>query len=58
VISNAVFITAFLASSVEAIEMVTNVVGVGAARGGRSTPLGAGADRSRLDALRHDGIWM
>jgi uncharacterized membrane protein len=43
VISNAVFITAFLASSVEAIEMVTIVVGVGATRGWRSTLLGAGA---------------
>jgi uncharacterized membrane protein len=36
-----VLITAFLASSVEAIEMVTIVVGVGATRGWRSTLLGA-----------------
>jgi uncharacterized membrane protein len=33
VTSNAVFVTAFLASSVEAIEMVTIVVGVGTTRG-------------------------
>jgi uncharacterized membrane protein len=38
-----VLITAFLASAVEAIEMVTIVVGVGATRGWRSTLLGAGA---------------
>ena len=38
-----ILITAFLASSVEAIEMVTIVVGVGATRGWRSTLLGAGA---------------
>jgi uncharacterized membrane protein len=38
-----VLITAFLASAVEAIEMVTIVVGVGATRGWRSTVLGAGA---------------
>jgi uncharacterized membrane protein len=38
-----VLITAFLASSVEAIEMVTIVVGVGATRGWRSTLLGAAA---------------
>lgn len=36
-----VLITTFLASSVEAIEMVTIVVGVGATRGWRSTMLGA-----------------
>jgi len=35
-----VFITTFLASAVEAIEMVTIVVGVGATRGWRSTVLG------------------
>jgi len=36
-----VFLTTFLASTVEAIEMVTIVVGVGATRGWRSTLLGA-----------------
>src|ERR1700716_725908 len=38
-----VLITPFLASVVEAIEMVTIVVGVGVARGWRSTLIGAGA---------------
>jgi uncharacterized membrane protein len=38
-----VLLTAFLASAVEAIEMVTIVVGVGATRGWRSTLLGAAA---------------
>lgn len=38
-----VFVTTFLASAVEAIEMVTIVVGVGATRGWRSTVLGTGA---------------
>ena len=38
-----VLITAFLASAVEAIEMVTIVVGVGATRGWRSTLLGGAA---------------
>lgn len=38
-----VLITTFLASAVEAIEMVTIVVGVGATRGWRSTLLGASA---------------
>ncbi|MEO6797751.1 MAG: hypothetical protein ABI401_08175 [Candidatus Dormibacter sp.] len=37
----AVFFTTFLASAVEAIEMVTIVVGVGATRGWRSTLIGA-----------------
>ena len=37
----AVLLTTFLASSVEAIEMVTIVLGVGATRGWRSTLLGA-----------------
>jgi uncharacterized membrane protein len=37
----AVLITTFLASAVEAIEMVTIVVGVGATRGWRSTLIGA-----------------
>ena len=39
----AVLITTFLASAVEAIEMVTIVLGVGATRGWRSTLVGAGA---------------
>ena len=38
-----VLVTTFLASAVEAIEMVTIVVGVGATRGWRSTLLGAAA---------------
>lgn len=38
-----VFLTTFLASAVEAIEMVTIVLGVGAARGWRSTLIGAAA---------------
>src|SRR5438874_1830389 len=38
-----VLVTTFLASAVEAIEMVTIVLGVGATRGWRSTLLGAGA---------------
>ena len=38
-----VFLTTFLASVVEAIEMVTIVVGVGATRGYRYTLIGAGA---------------
>jgi len=38
-----VVVTTFLASSVEAIEMVTIVLGVGATRGWRSTLAGAGA---------------
>jgi len=38
-----VFLTTFLASTVEAIEMVTIVVGVGATRSWRSTLLGAAA---------------
>ena len=37
-----VLVTTFLASAVEAIEMVTIVLGVGATRGWRSTLLGAG----------------
>jgi uncharacterized membrane protein len=39
--ANVVFVTAFLASAVEAIEMVIIVVGVGATRGYRHTLLGA-----------------
>lgn len=42
-VANAVFIATFLASAVEAIEMVTIVIGVGATRGWRSTVLGAAA---------------
>src|ERR1700730_54530 len=38
-----VLLTTFLASSVEAIEMVTIVVGVGATRGWRATLLGTGS---------------
>lgn len=38
-----VLITTFLASSVEAVEMVTIVLGVGATRGWRSTLVGVGA---------------
>src|SRR5438105_13155971 len=38
-----VLLTTFLASAVEAIEMVTIVLGVGATRGWRSTLMGAGA---------------
>ena len=38
-----VLLTTFLASSVEAIEMVTIVVGVGATRGWRATIIGTGA---------------
>src|SRR5438094_9685162 len=37
----AVLITTFLASAVEAIEMVTIVIGIGATRGSRSTLIGA-----------------
>ena len=43
-----ILITAFLASMVEAIEMVTIVVGVGVARGWRSTLIGAGAGAAVL----------
>ncbi len=46
-----VFITTFLASSVEAIEMVTIVLGVGATRGWRSTLAGAGAGLFVLAAV-------
>jgi uncharacterized membrane protein len=43
-----VLFTTFLASAVEAIEMVTIVVGVGATRGWRSTLIGAGAGFATL----------
>ena len=46
-----VLITAFLGSAVEAIEMVTIVVGVGATRGWRSTLLGAAAGFGVLAVL-------
>jgi uncharacterized membrane protein len=46
-----VFLTTFLASTVEAIEMVTIVVGVGATRGWRSTLLGAAAGFAILVAV-------
>jgi uncharacterized membrane protein len=46
-----VLITTFLASAVEAIEMVTIVLGVGAARGWRSTLVGVGAGFLVLAAL-------
>jgi DNA-binding transcriptional ArsR family regulator len=47
-----VFVTTFLASAVEVIEMVIIIVGVGTVRSWRSTWLGAGAraGRSREDA--------
>lgn len=46
-----ILVTTFLASVVEAIEMVTIVVGVGAARGWRSTLIGAGAGGAVLLVL-------
>ncbi|HEX4627552.1 MAG TPA: hypothetical protein VH137_02090, partial [Gemmatimonadales bacterium] len=46
-----VLLTTFLASSVEAIEMVTIVLGVGATRGWRSTLLGAAAGFGVLAAV-------
>ena len=46
-----VVITTFLASSVEAIEMVTIVVGVGATRGWRSTLYGAAAGFGALAVI-------
>jgi uncharacterized membrane protein len=46
-----ILITTFLASVVEAIEMVTIVVGVGVARGWRSTLIGAGAGAGVLLVL-------
>jgi uncharacterized membrane protein len=42
-VANAIFVATFLASAVEAIEMVTIVIGVGATRGWRSTLIGAAA---------------
>ena len=46
-----VFVTTFLASTVEAIEMVTIVVGVGATRGWRSTLIGAAAGFAILSVV-------
>ena len=46
-----VFITTFLASAVEVIEMVIIIVGVGTVRGWRSTWLGAGAGLAVLAVL-------
>ena len=46
-----VLITTFLASVVEAIEMVIIVPGVGAARGWRSTLLGAAAGFALLTVI-------
>jgi uncharacterized membrane protein len=46
-----VLVTTFLASTVEAVEMVTIVVGVGAARGWRSTLVGVGAGFAVLLAV-------
>jgi uncharacterized membrane protein len=46
-----VILTTFLASSVEAIEMVTIVLGVGATRGWRSTLMGAAAGFALLAAV-------
>jgi uncharacterized membrane protein len=46
-----VFIATFLASTVEAVEMVAIVVGVGATRGWRSTWLGVGAGLGVLAAV-------
>ena len=47
----AVLITTFLASAVEAIEMVTIVIGVGATRGWRSTLIGAASGLGVLAAV-------
>jgi len=49
--ANAIFIATFLASAVEAVEMVTIVVGVGATRGWRSTLIGAAAGFALLAAI-------
>jgi uncharacterized membrane protein len=46
-----VFVTTFLASAVEVIEMVIIIVGVGSVRGWRSTWLGAGAGVAVLAVL-------
>jgi Ca2+/H+ antiporter, TMEM165/GDT1 family len=46
-----VFVTTFLASAVEVIEMVIIIVGVGTVRGWRSTWLGAGAGLAVLAVL-------
>ena len=49
--ASSVFITTFLASAVEVIEMVIIVVGVGSVRGWRSTWLGAGGGLAVLAVL-------
>ena len=46
-----VLVTTFLASTVEAVEMVTIVVGIGATRGWRSTLIGAASGFALLGAL-------
>jgi uncharacterized membrane protein len=50
-----VFVTTFLASAVEVIEMVIIIVGVGSVRGWRSTWLGAGAGLAVLAADARGG---
>jgi uncharacterized membrane protein len=50
-VAHAVFVTTFLASAVEAVEMVTIVVGVGATRGWRSTVIGAAAGFALLAVI-------
>ena len=50
-----VFVTTFLASAVEVIEMVIIIVGVGTVRGWRSTWLGAGAGLAVLAADARGG---
>jgi uncharacterized membrane protein len=50
-VSTSVFVTTFLASAVEVIEMVLIIVGVGSVRGWRSTWLGAGAGLGVLAVL-------
>jgi uncharacterized membrane protein len=49
--NSSVFLTTFLASAVEVIEMVIIVVGVGTVRGWRSTWLGAGAGLAVLAVI-------
>jgi len=55
-----VFVTTFLASAVEVIEMVIIIVGVGSVRGWRSTWLGAGAGLAVLAAnvRRHHDLYL
>ena len=49
--ANAIFVATFLASAVEAVEMVTIVVGVGATRGWRSTVIGAATGFAALAVI-------